>query len=213
MEQATATFLFTDVEGSTRLLKLLRDTYRPVLAEHGALIEAAMTEHRGMVVDTQGDSFFAVFPRARDAALAAVDAQRALAGHDWPDGVEVRVRMGIDTGEVEREGGCYVGLAVHRAARISAAAHGGQILVSSTTRTLLADEEAELPGVDLRDRGSHALKDITRPVRVYQVLAPGTAARAAAAADAPGRAHPCAGCSCRRGRCCDDRRSRPGHPR
>src|SRR6266480_2881986 len=152
----TITFLFTDVEGSTRLLKQLRDRYGEVLAEHRRILRAAFAEHGGQEIDTQGDAFFVAFRKATDAALAAVAAQRALAEHTWPDDAECRVRMGMHTGEpsVGEEG--YHGLGVHRAARIMAAGHGGQILLSQATSSVLEDDE--LPGIGLRDLGEHRLK-------------------------------------------------------
>jgi len=168
----TVTFLFTDIEGSTRLLKQLRDEYAAVLADHEAIIRAALAEHDGWEIDTQGDSFFAAFRRAKDAVGAALTAQRALAEHAWPDGVQLRVRMGMHTGEPVVGGERYVGLGVHRAARISAAGHGGQVLVSQATQTLLEDEEEDLD-VFLRDLGEQRLKDLDRPVRLYQVAADG----------------------------------------
>ncbi len=166
------TFLFTDVEGSTRLLKQLRERYAEVLGEHHRLLRAAFEAHGGHEVDTQGDAFFVAFARARDAVLAAVEAQLALFEHEWPDGAPVRVRMGIHTGQAAAADGRYTGLAVHRAARICAAGHGGQVLVSQATQTLIEDEEEDLHVV-LRDLGEQRLKDLDRPVRLYQVTAPG----------------------------------------
>jgi YVTN family beta-propeller protein len=166
------TFLFTDIEGSTRLVKQLRDRYGAVLSEHQRLVRAAFAAHRGYEVDTQGDAFFVAFASARDAVLAAVEAQRALAAHRWPDGVEIKVRMGLHTGQADAHDGRYTGLAVHRAARIGAAAHGGQILVSQATQTLLEDEEEDLH-VSLRDLGDQQLKDLDRRVRLYQAVAEG----------------------------------------
>jgi YVTN family beta-propeller protein len=168
---ATATFLFTDIEGSTALLKRLGDAYGHVLAEHQRLLREAFARHGGREVDTQGDAFFVAFPSARAAVAAAVDAQRVLAHHEWPDGVDVRVRMGVHTGGAAVSEDRYVGLAVHRAARIAAAGHGGQVLVSETTERLLEDEP--LPDVRLRDLGWRRLKDLDRPVRIFQVTAPG----------------------------------------
>jgi YVTN family beta-propeller protein len=171
---ATVTLLFTDVEGSTRLLRQLRGTYGDVLAEHHRLLREAFERHGGQEVDTQGDSFFVAFTRATDAVLAAVDAQRALATHSWPDGAELRVRMGIHTGSAMVRENRFVGMAVHRAARICTAGHGGQILLSETTRNLLEDEEEEVvPAVELRDLGPQTLKDFERPVRLYQAVVPG----------------------------------------
>jgi class 3 adenylate cyclase len=169
----TLTFVFSDVEGSTRLLRRLREGYGAVLAEHQRLLREAFAAHGGHEVDTQGDSFFVAFERPREAVLAAVAAQRAVEGHPWPDGAELRVRIGIHTGLAELAGDRYVGLAVHRAARICAAGHGGQVLLSQATTALLDDEEAELPEVELRDLGEQRLKDFERPVRLYQVVAPG----------------------------------------
>ena len=174
LPSGTVTFLFTDIEGSTRLLKQLRDGYARVLAEHQELLGVAFAAHGGQVVDTQGDAFFVAFRRAQDAVEAAIAAQRSLQAHVWPEGVEVRVRMGIHTGQAEASGGRYHGLAVHRAARIGAAAHGGQVLVSQTTRELLDDEEEEeSAGVSLRDLGEQRLKDLDRPVRLYQLIGEG----------------------------------------
>ena len=162
----TVTFLFTDIEGSTQLLKRLGGGYASVLAEHQRLIRAACRERGGREIDTQGDSFFFAFPRANAALGAAVGAQRALAEHAWPDGVAVRVRMGLHTGEPLVGEDRYVGIGVHRAARIGAAGHGGQVLLSNATRELL---EEEVGDVSIRDVGLYRLKDIDRPERLYQV--------------------------------------------
>jgi YVTN family beta-propeller protein len=166
------TFLFTDIEGSTKLVKQLRDRYGEVLADHQRLLRAAFDAHRGHEVDTQGDSFFVAFASARDALLAAIEGQVALFSHRWPEGVQIKVRMGLHTGQAAAAGGRYTGLAVHRAARIGAAGHGGQILVSQATQTLLEDEEEELH-VFFRDLGEQRLKDLDRPVRLYQAAADG----------------------------------------
>jgi predicted ATPase/class 3 adenylate cyclase len=164
----TVTFLFTDIEGSTRLLQQLGDRYPDVLTTHHRLLRTAIQEAQGQVVDTQGDAVFAAFPRARDALLGAVAAQRAVQGQSWPNGIALRVRMGLHTGEpVSGETG-YVGIDVHRAARIAAAGHGGQILVSGVTHALVAKDLPE--GVRLRDLGEHRLKDLAHPYRVFQVL-------------------------------------------
>src|SRR5262245_7106719 len=133
----TVTFLFTDIEGSTRLLEALRDRYDDVLSAHARLIREAIHEFDGHEIDTQGDAFFVAFARARDAVAAAVAIQRALADEPWPDGVAVRVRMGLHTGEPLASGERYVGMGVHRGARICAAGHGGQVLLSNTTRELV----------------------------------------------------------------------------
>jgi YVTN family beta-propeller protein len=166
------TFLFSDIEGSTRLVKELRDSYGEVLRDHQRLLRAAFDAHGGYEVDTQGDSFFIAFSSARDALLAAVEGQLALLAHPWPDGVRIKVRMGLHTGQAVASGGRYTGLAVHRAARIGAAGHGGQILVSQATQTLVEDEEEDLH-IHLEDLGEQRLKDLDRPVRLYQAAADG----------------------------------------
>jgi class 3 adenylate cyclase/streptogramin lyase len=168
----TVTFLFTDVEGSTELLRRLRDEYGSVLGLHRELVRAAVERHRGVEVDTQGDAFFFAFQRASDGVRAAIEAQQALTAEEWPDGVNVRVRMGLHTGEASMEDGRYHGLSVHRAARIAGVAHGGQVLISGSTRALLADEE-ELGQVGFRDVGLLTLKDFDQPIRVYRLTAPG----------------------------------------
>src|SRR5438094_2595649 len=166
LQSGTVTFLFTDIEGSTRLLKQLRDRYGELLAEHRRILREAFTRHGGEEVDTQGDAFFYVFPRARAAAEAAADAQRVLEAQDWPEGANVRVRMGLHTGEpaVTAEG--YHGIGIHRAARIMAVGHGGQVLLSQATASVLHDDELE--GIAVRDLGEHRLKDIERPDRIHQ---------------------------------------------
>jgi class 3 adenylate cyclase len=162
LPSGTVTFLFTDIEGSTRLLKELRERYGDVRGEHDRIMRAAFAEAGGQEVDTQGDAFFVAFRRARDAVAVAVAAQRSLLGHAWPDGVLVRVRMGIHTGEPTVGQDRYVGLGVNRAARICSAAHGGQVLLSNTTRDLVEDD---LPfDVGLRDLGEHTLKDTMAPL-------------------------------------------------
>jgi len=168
----TVTFLFTDIEGSTELLKRLgRDRYESALAEHRKLVLDAVKEFDGRVVDTQGDSLFCAFRTARQAVSAATQAQRALATHQWPEQLRVRVRMGLHSSEPKASEAGYVGIGVHRAARVGAAAHGGQILLSETARALVSDD---LPaGVSLRDLGVHRLKDIDEPARLYQVVADG----------------------------------------
>jgi DNA-binding NarL/FixJ family response regulator/class 3 adenylate cyclase len=170
---ATVTFLFSDVEGSTALLRKLRDGYSAVMGEHEELMRAAWAEASGRELDADGDSFFVAFRRPRAAVDAAVAAQRALAAHRWPDGVELRIRIGIHTGEASLVGDQYVGLAVHRAARICDAGHGGQTLLSETTRSLLEDEEEEFEHFEVRDLGPQVLKDFDRPVRIYQLTITG----------------------------------------
>jgi class 3 adenylate cyclase len=167
----TVTFLFTDVEGSTRLLQALGERYGDVLAEHQRLLREAFSRYGGREIDTQGDSFFVAFASAGDAVSAGAAAQRALAEHPWPDEGSLRVRIGIHTGRATVRDDRYLGVAVHRAARIAAAGHGGQILLSETTRKLLEDEDVE--SLEFRDLGAQRLKDFDRPVRVYQVVGEG----------------------------------------
>ena len=171
LPSGTVTFLFTDIEHSTALLQALGERYAAVLAEERALLRDAFAAHSGNEVDTQGDAFFVAFGRAEDAVAAAVAGQRAVATHPWPDGAAVRVRMGLHTGTPLLSGGGYVGLDVHRAARISAAGHGGQILLSAATRALV---ERDLPdGASLRDLGEYRLKDLRQPERLAQLTLPG----------------------------------------
>ena len=162
----TVTFLFTDIEGSTKLLQQLGADYGTVVADHRRILRDAFGSPGGREVDTQGDAFFYSFGRARDAVAAAVAGQNALAEHEWPGGVVVKVRMGLHTGEpaVGDEG--YIGMDVVRAARICEAAHGGQVLLSETTRALVG---TDLPdGVSVRDLGEQKLKDV-RAEHLYQL--------------------------------------------
>jgi predicted ATPase/class 3 adenylate cyclase len=166
----TVTFLFTDIEGSTRLLQHLGDRYPALLADHHRLLRAAFQHHGGHEIGTEGDSFFIVFPSAAAAVAAALAAQQAVATHPWPGDAPVRVRMGLHTGEPILTPEGYVGLDVHRAARISAAAHGGQILLSEATRAAAAEE---LPsGARVEDLGLHRLKDLQRPEQLFLLLHP-----------------------------------------
>ncbi len=163
----TVTFLFSDIEGSTRLLTDLGAAYTGLLSRHHAIWRAAIAAHDGVEVKTEGDAFFVAFRRAPAAVACASDAQRALSAEGWPGGRSVRVRVGIHTGEGDLSESDYVGLDVHRAARIAAAAHGGQVLLSAAARALVAHA---LPvGVTLRDLGEHRLKDLTEPVALYQL--------------------------------------------
>ena len=163
----TVTFAFTDIEDSTELLKRLGDDYRDVLTSHRRIVRDTFTAHDGIEIDTQGDAFFFVFQRARDAVAAAVEAQRAHAVATWTGRVEVRVRMGLHTGEpaIHEEG--YVGLDVVRAARICTVGRGGQILLSETTRALLG---SGLPdGVSVFPLGQRHLRGIDEPERVFEI--------------------------------------------
>jgi predicted ATPase/class 3 adenylate cyclase/DNA-binding CsgD family transcriptional regulator len=167
----TITMLFSDIEGSTVLLGGLGDRYGEALSAQRALLRAAFSACGGQEMGTDGDSFFVVFESARDAVRCCVAAQRALSAHDWPRGVAVRVRMGLHSGEPTRHEGGYIGLDVHRAARIAATAHGGQVVLSEATRLLAG---SRLPAdVSVRDLGFHRLKDIEAPERIYQLVAVG----------------------------------------
>jgi predicted ATPase/class 3 adenylate cyclase len=164
----TVTFLFTDIEGSTRLLNDLGEGYRAIQNDHMRLMREAIAEGGGTEIRTQGDAFFAVFPTAAGAVRAAVSAQRTFASHSWTHGVPLRVRVGIHTGEGRLGGDDYLGIDVNRTARIAAAGHGGQVLVSEATRVLVADGLPE--GVSLRDLGEHRLKDFDAPGRIHQLV-------------------------------------------
>jgi len=175
LPEGTVTFLFTDIEGSTKLLQRLREQYTTLLAEQRQILREAFTNWNGREVDTQGDAFFVAFSRATQAVGAAAEAQRKLAEHAWPEGVTMRVRMGIHTGEPWSGEEGYVGMDVHRAARIAHVGHGGQVLLSETTTALVRDE---LPaGVSLFDLGRHLLKDIHRPERICQLVIEGLPAK------------------------------------
>jgi predicted ATPase/class 3 adenylate cyclase len=168
LPRGTVTLLFTDIEGSTRLLQQVGEGYVGVLQACRHLLRTAFQQYHGHEVDTQGDAFFVAFARATDAVAAADDAQRSLASQTWPEDVAVRVRMGLHTGEPLLASEGYVGLDVHRAARIMNAGHGGQILLSQTTRDLV---EQHLPeGTSLRDLGAHRLKDLEHPSHLYQLV-------------------------------------------
>jgi class 3 adenylate cyclase len=157
LPSGTVTFLFTDIEGSTRLLRELGEAYVTAFAEHRRILREAFTRHSGVEVGTGGDAFFVVFRSAKEAVAAAAEAQAALMeGRIW-------VRMGLHTGEPFISEGDYVGLDVHKAARIAASGHGGQVVLSAETRALLDDETL------LLDLGEHRLKDFDDPVRVFQL--------------------------------------------
>jgi DNA-binding NarL/FixJ family response regulator/class 3 adenylate cyclase len=160
------TFLFTDVEDSTGLLQRLGDDYRTAIADHRRLVRTAVEERGGVEVDARADEFCVVFTKPRDAVEAAIRSQRAHAEHSWPGHLAVKVRMGLHTGEPDLEEGDYVGLDLHRAARICSVGHGGQVLLSEATRTLVADDlDAEL-----KDLGEHPLKGIQAPERIFQLV-------------------------------------------
>src|SRR6266571_6565730 len=168
LPMGTVTLLFTDMEGSTRLLQQVGERYTDLLEEYRQLLRAAFHQWNGNIVDTQGDAFFVAFARATDAVEASVAAQRALASHVWPNGAVVQVRMGLHTGEPQRTTDGYVGLDVHRAARVMSAGHGGQVLLSQTISPLVKQDLPE--DVHLRDLGEHRLKDPGRPMRLFQLV-------------------------------------------
>ena len=162
----TVTFLFSDVEGSTKLLEQLGDRYGDVHRDHRRILREQLGDAGGQEIDNQGDAFFYSFSRAKDAVRGAVAGQRALAGHEWPDEVDVKVRMGLHTGEPTLGDEGYVGMDVVRAARICSAGHGGQILLSEATRVLLGNDLPE--GVEVRDLGDARLKDVQHE-RIFQL--------------------------------------------
>ena len=167
----TLTFLFTDIEGSTKLVRELGDRFDSVLDRHHELLRETLLGSGGVEVATEGDAFFVVFPEATDAVTAAVKAQRALQAEEWGEGIDVRVRMGMHTGTGKLVGDNYGGLDVHRAARISSAGYGAQVLLSGTTRALVA---SNLPaGTQIIDLGTHRLKDIEDPEALYQLCVDG----------------------------------------
>jgi class 3 adenylate cyclase len=181
----TVTFVFTDIEGSTRLLQELGDeAYGRISGDHRRIVREAFRAHGGTEIDTQGDAFFFSFPRARDAVAAAVEAQRALAAHEWPGGSTVRVRMGLHTGEPQVGDEGYLGLDVVRAARISSAGHGGQVLLSETTRALVGNQLPD--GVSVHDLGEQHLKDIQHE-HVYELAIDGRTSRKPLRVDAAKR--------------------------
>ncbi|HEX2112147.1 MAG TPA: AAA family ATPase [Gaiellaceae bacterium] len=170
----TVTFFFSDIEGSTRLLETLGPDYSDLLERHHRILRAAFAHCEAVEMGTEGDSFLAIFPSATDAVASAVAIQRALAAEQWPQGSDVRVRIALHTGEARLAGGTYVGLDLHRAARIMGAAHGGQVLISETTRAVVEPSLAD--GMEIRDLGEHRLRDLSRRERLFQLVAEGLAA-------------------------------------
>jgi predicted ATPase/class 3 adenylate cyclase len=167
----TVTFLFSDIEGSTRILEALGPRYGDALGRHRTILRAAFAANGGIERGTEGDSFFVAFPDAAGAIAAAADATRGLAATTWPDGATIRVRVGLHTGQGRLVDDDYVGIDVHRAARIAAAGHGGQVLLSESTRILV---ERSLPsGVQIRDMGEHRLKDLPAAEHLYQLVIEG----------------------------------------
>jgi class 3 adenylate cyclase len=167
LPSGTVTFVFSDIEGSTTLLKALGDAYGDVLSGHRKLMRESFTSRGGVEIDTQGDAFFFAFSRARDAVSAAVDAQRAHVAYEWPEGRTVRVRMGLHTGEPAVGGEGYLGIDVVRAARLCTVGRGGQVLLSETTRALLGSTVPQ--GVAVHALGERRLKDIDEPERVFEL--------------------------------------------
>jgi class 3 adenylate cyclase len=167
----TVTFVFSDIEGSTALMKRFGAGYAELIADHRRIVRETFGRHQGIEIDTQGDSFFFAFARARDAVAAAVELQRTHAEYEWPGGETVRVRIGLHTGEpaVGEEG--YLGVDVVRAARLSATGAGGTVLLSETTRALVGSSLPE--GVSIRPAGARRLKDIDEPERVFELAIDG----------------------------------------
>ena len=190
LPSGTVTFVFSDIAGSTALLKQLGDEeYGQLLAVHRRLVREIFAAHEGQEIDTQGDAFFYSFVRARQAVAAAVEVTRAHAKGTWPGGVEVRIRLGLHTGEpaVGDEG--YTGLDVVRASRIAATGAGGQVLLSDTTRAIVAGDLDE--GVELRSLGERQLKDIDRPEPIFELVIDGAApATPGPSADEPAEQEP-----------------------
>jgi class 3 adenylate cyclase/CheY-like chemotaxis protein len=163
----SVTFLFTDIEGSTPLAHRLGDEWHGVLVEHRRLVRSAIAEADGVEIDVRGDEFFVAFADAGPAAQAAVAGQRALSSHPWPDSCVLRIRMGMHTGEAIYADEDYLGVDVHKAARICFAGHGGQILLSEATHQLVPDE------LERRELGSYRLRGLPTPERIFQLIAPG----------------------------------------
>ena len=172
LPRGTLTLLFSDIEGSTSLLTGLGPRWGEALSAHRAILREAFARHGGREIGTEGDSFFVVFTSATEAVAAAVETQRGLADHDWPEGRSLRVRIGLHTGEPQVHDDDYIGIDIHRAARIMATAHGGQIVISQATHALVSEA---LPNDLVRDLGWHRLKDLTEPEHLYEVVPPGLA--------------------------------------
>jgi class 3 adenylate cyclase/CheY-like chemotaxis protein len=163
----TVTFLFTDVEGSTALAHKLAHDFQDVLVEHRSLVRSAVAERNGVEIDVRGDEFFVAFDDAAAAVHAAIAAQRAISSHTWPQDAELRIRMGMHTGEAIYADKDYLGIDVHKAARICFAGHGGQILLSEATHELVPEE------LELKELGSYRLRGLPTPERIFQLVAPG----------------------------------------
>jgi class 3 adenylate cyclase len=191
LPSGTVTFVFTDIEGSTALLKQLGDGYDTLLTDHRRIVRDTFTRSNGVEIDTQGDAFFFAFGRARDAVEAAVEAQRAHAANVWPDDATVRVRMGLHTGEPALGSEGYLGLDVVRAARICTSAKGGNVLLSETTRLLVGSSLPE--GVALYPVGERHLKDIDQPEQVYELAIEGVQVEDAEPPQVPSALQPAPG--------------------
>src|SRR4051794_32368475 len=168
LPSGTVTFLFTDIEGSTRLLEAGQSAYRVALSRHDAIVRRAVADHAGIIAQTRGDGFCAAFASPADATLAALGAQCALTREPWGEVGSLKARMALHTGAVELQGDEYFGAPLHRCARILDSAHGGQIVLSAVTAALVS--ESLPPGSGLRDLGEHRLRDIARPERIYQLV-------------------------------------------
>lgn len=166
-DKGTVTLFFSDIEGSTRLLQTLKEKYTDILNVHHRLLRQSITNHKGKEIDTAGDGFFVIFESAKDSVNAAVEAQALIQNNDWGNANLVSVRMGIHTGETHHTSSGYVGIDVHRAARICAAGHGGQVLLSETTKALIENELPE--NISLKYLGEHELKDLAFPEKLYQL--------------------------------------------
>ena len=186
LPSGTVTFVFSDVEGSTALLKRLGERYADLIGEHRRIVRETFGAHGGVEIDMQGDAFFFAFARARDAVSAAVEVQRAHAAHKWPGGEQVRVRMGLHTGEPAMGEEGYLGLDVVRAARLCSEGHGGHVLLSDATRALLGSALPE--GVSVHPAGERRLKDIDEPERVYELAIDGVEVTDTAAPEASSEA-------------------------
>jgi len=185
LPSGTVSFVFTDIEGSTRIFRRLGDLYPPVLERHNELLRAAWVAHGGFEVKTEGDAFFVAFADAAAAVAACADAQRSLSAEDWPEGGEVRVRMGIHTGLASPKDGDYVAFAVHQAARVVGAAHGGQVLLSEDTET----EAGEVPELGRQSLGRFRVRDFDQPVELFQVTGGGLTSEFPALRAIPAQGH------------------------
>jgi class 3 adenylate cyclase len=165
----TVTFLLCDIEGSTALVSQLGDRYGGLLSDVRRILRATVRKHGGHVVDARADEFFAAFAQTEAAIRAALDAQRAIRSHAWPDGNELRVRMGIHTGRPTLGDSGYVGLAVHAAARVCGAAQGGEVVVSAAAVNSLGEERPN--GIELRSLGEHRLRGLPHAMELFQVAA------------------------------------------